>query len=192
MESYDDYASVHSDSEPFDPDFSEDGVSDDEEGEEVGEALTKSEKMLLETPVIKPHSTARSLTDKRQPVTGQSDGEQPPTLLLAQTAVEIAQQSDGVALTKNDDSASMDRPDVLVVRAEIQRLRGKTGIFSWGCADKSNRIEQALIQASTETSDVRLNGAVRTALAAHRIGFFGQAQSLINIDESLAKEAIQP
>ncbi|KTC99449.1 hypothetical protein [Legionella erythra] len=192
LESYDDYASVHSDSEPFDPDFSEDGVSDDEEGEEVGEALTKSEKMLLETPVIKPHSTARSLTDKRQPVTGQSDGEQPPTLLLAQTAVEIAQQSDGVALTKNDDSASMDRPDVLVVRAEIQRLRGKTGIFSWGCADKSNRIEQALIQASTETSDVRLNGAVRTALAAHRIGFFGQAQSLINIDESLAKEAIQP
>lgn len=75
LDSLDDYASGYSDGEPFDSDFSGELVSDDEEVDEVSEALTTSEEMRPETPVIKAHSTVWFLknapeTDERQSVTG--------------------------------------------------------------------------------------------------------------------------
>ncbi|QRN03260.1 hypothetical protein GH742_04910 [Legionella sp. MW5194] len=170
---------------------------EDEQVDEVGSALSESDERLVVSPI---ENATVSFTK-----TMQEGADKLKHSLPVKIDVKFADASAGETLSLQTDMASDAKSPLViaqtpeghhetevsgfeVVRAEIQRLRNKTGFFSWGCTDKSNRIEQALTTACQKSGDVRMNSAVREALGAHRIGFFGKAQSLINIDESLVKE----
>ncbi|KTD47207.1 hypothetical protein Lrub_2129 [Legionella rubrilucens] len=196
------YAEEGSDDEPllYNPeDVSEDYPSgDDEQVDEVVSQLTEPSDespvvSSIEYPTVSFSRTMQETDELKRPLPVEVEVESaddiaPRTSSLQTNTASVADPSLHIAQTpEGHDEAEVS--GVVAVRAEIERLRKKTGLLSWGCTDKSNRIEQALTTACQEKNgDVRRNPAVREALGAHRIGFFGKAQSLRNIDESLTRE----
>ncbi|MFC7781082.1 hypothetical protein [Legionella taurinensis] len=193
LDSYDFYVEDGSDDEPpLNPDESLSGDDDEQIDEFSHESSDESPVTAFigkQNPTECPLKPKQEADKVNLSVPVESIREVPFKASSLQTDVVSLVESYPLTADRQEKDLEGETRGVQAVRTEIERLRKKTGLLSWGCMDKSNRIQQALTTACTaKGEDVRLNPAVREALGAHRIGFFGKAQSLIAIDESLANE----